>query len=192
MYAILKTGGKQYKVQAGDVIRVEKLMKDIGVEFDLTEVLCVGGEETFLGEPLLENAKVTVVVTHQAKAPKVIVFKKKRRQGYRRLKGHRQLYTELFVKAITAPNGQTVKAEKDPHVLDPAKREQRLMRLAEEKQNKDKTVDKEAKAAPKKKKSKKVTKKGGAKKRKTAKKATKKKTTTAKKKSSAKKKTKRS
>ncbi|MCB0390448.1 MAG: 50S ribosomal protein L21 [Bdellovibrionales bacterium] len=133
MYAILKTGGKQYKVQAGDVIRVEKLMKDIGSEFDLTEVLCVSGDETYVGEPVLSNAKVTVVVTNQAKAPKVIVFKKKRRQGYRRLKGHRQLYTELFVKSITAPNGETVNADSKPHVFDPVKREERLKKIAEEK-----------------------------------------------------------
>ncbi|MCB9027292.1 MAG: 50S ribosomal protein L21 [Bdellovibrionaceae bacterium] len=193
MYAILKTGGKQYKVQAGDVIRVEKLMKDIGVEFDFTDILCVGGEETFLGAPILENAKVTVVVTNQTKAPKVIVFKKKRRQGYRRLKGHRQLYTELFVKAITAPNGQTVKADGEPHVFDPAKKELRLKRLAEEKAAAPKVAKKVAKkAAPKKKTAKKTAaKKKTATKKKTAKKtATKKKT--AKKKASGKKKTKRS
>ncbi len=195
MYAILKTGGKQYKVKAGDVIRVEKLQKDLGVEFDLTEVLCVGGEETFFGQPILDNAKVTVVVTNQAKAPKVIVFKKKRRQGYRRLTGHRQLYTELFVKAITAPNGSTVKADVEPKVFDPDKKQERLQKLAEERVAAKKAggVKKvEAKKPAKKK----ATKKAAAKKKttgkkKVAKKSAAKKKTTAKK-ASAKKKTKRS
>ena len=87
MYAIIRTGGKQYKVEAGDIVRVEKLQKELGSEFDLTDVLMVGGEKTFVGSPTVDSAKVTVVVTSQSKAPKVIVFKKKRRQGYRRLKG---------------------------------------------------------------------------------------------------------
>ena len=74
MYAIIRTGGKQYKVQAGDLVKVEKLDRDLGTEFEMSDVLAVGGEKVFLGEPVLEGAKVTVVVTQQAKAPKVIVF----------------------------------------------------------------------------------------------------------------------
>jgi len=192
MYAILKTGGKQYKVQAGDVIRVEKLQKDLGVEFDLTEVLCVGGDETFFGQPVLDNAKVTVVVTHQAKAPKIIVFKKKRRQGYRRMQGHRQLYTELFVKSITAPNGSTVKADLEPKVYDPIKREERLKKLEAERAA-DKKADGATPAtkrvATKKATKKAVGKKKAAGKKKTAKKAAGKKAGT---KKTAKKKTKKS
>ncbi|MCB0351582.1 MAG: 50S ribosomal protein L21, partial [Bdellovibrionales bacterium] len=91
MYAIIRTGGKQYTVRAGDTVRVEKLPRELGSEFLMDEVLFVGGEQVHVGEPTLKDAKVTVVVTQQAKAPKVIVFKKKRRQGYRRLQGHRQL-----------------------------------------------------------------------------------------------------
>jgi large subunit ribosomal protein L21 len=198
MYAILKTGGKQYKVKAGDVIRVEKLQKELGVEFDLTEILCVGGgasgEETFLGQPTLDKAKVTVVVTNHAKSPKVIVLKKKRRQGYRRMKGHRQLYTELFVKAITAPNGSSVKADSEPKVFDPNKKEERLKKLAEAKAAEkaagpaEKT---EIKKSAKKKVAKKATakKKSGAKKKSSGKSSGKKKVA---KKATAKKKTKRS
>lgn len=181
MYAILKTGGKQYRVQAGDVIRVEKLQKDLGVEFDLTEVLCVGGDETFFGQPLLDNAKVTVVVTHQTKAPKIIVFKKKRRQGYRRMQGHRQLYTELFVKSITAPNGSTVKADQEPKVFDPVKREERLKRLEAERSADKKAAGSQPetkKVAAKKSAKKVVGKKKAAGKKKTAKKAAGKKTAT--------------
>jgi len=121
MYAIIRAGGKQYKVQAGDTVRVEKLEKNLGDIFDLPEVLMVGGDKTFVGQPLVQNAKVTAVVTRQAKAPKIIVFKKKRRQGYRRMQGHRQLFTELFIQSITSPEGQTVATEKRAQVIDPVK-----------------------------------------------------------------------
>ena len=184
MYAILKSGGKQYKVQAGDVIRVEKMQKDLGSEFELTEVLAIGGDKTFIGEPKVANAKVTVVVTNQEKAPKVIVFKKKRRQGYRRMQGHRQLYTELFIKAITSPEGDVSKTEDKPCVFDPEKKEARLAEKAEGKKLAKKPGAKKAagkkKTAKKKTAKKKVVKKKAAKK-KTAKKATAKKKTAKKK-----------
>lgn len=131
MYAIIRAGGKQYKVNPGQVLRVEKMPGELGSEMELTDVLFVGGEKSFVGQPVVENAKVTVVVTNQAKAPKVIVFKKRRRQGYRRMKGHRQLFTELFIKAITSPEGQTVEADGAPQVFDPVKKQERLKRLAE-------------------------------------------------------------
>jgi large subunit ribosomal protein L21 len=121
MYAIIRAGGKQYKVSAGDTVRVELLEKNLGDIFDLNEVLMVGGDKTFVGAPLVQNAKVTVVVTRQGRAAKVIVFKKKRRQGYRRMQGHRQFFTELFVKSITTPEGQTVAADRVAIVIDPAK-----------------------------------------------------------------------
>lgn len=105
MYAIIQTGGKQYKVQPGDTLRVERLEKNLGEEFDFTEVLAIGGDKTFIGEPTVSDAKVSVVVVNQARAPKVIVFKKKRRQGYRKMQGHRQYYTELFIKSISSPEG---------------------------------------------------------------------------------------
>ncbi|GIL17128.1 MAG: hypothetical protein BroJett040_08790 [Oligoflexia bacterium] len=117
MYAIIRTGGKQYKVQPGDVIRVEKLDQQLGSEFDLSDVLMVGGETPVVGQPTVQGAKVTLVVTKQAKDRKVIIFKKKRRQGYRRFKTHRQMFTELFVKAISH-GGKTAKADSDPVVID--------------------------------------------------------------------------
>ncbi len=130
MYAIIRTGGKQYKVQAGDLVKVEKLDRDLGTEFEMSDVLAVGGDKVFLGEPVLQGAKVTVVVTQQAKAPKVIVFKKKRRQGYRKMRGHRQLFTELFVKSITTPEGQTVTSDSQPPVMDPAAIEEKKAQKA--------------------------------------------------------------
>ncbi len=121
MYAIIRAGGKQYKVQAGDTVRVEKLEKNLGDQFDLAEVLMVGGDKAFVGSPLVQGAKVTAVVTRQAKAPKIIVFKKKRRQGYRRMQGHRQLFTELFIQSITTPEGTLFKTDKKAQVVDPVK-----------------------------------------------------------------------
>ena len=155
MYAIIRTGGKQYKVEAGDLLKVERLNADLGSELDLTEILFVGGDKTFIGKPVVEDAKVTAVVTKQAKAPKVIIFKKKRRQGYRRLKGHRQLFTELFITSITSPEGSVSKTDDKAPVVDVAA-------VAEDKQ-KERVAKKEArrkgelkespkkKAAPKKK-----------------------------------------
>lgn len=113
MYAIVRTGGKQYKVEAGRSFKVEKIEQPVGTEFELTDVLFIGGEKVLVGVPSVENAAVTVVISKQAKAPKIIVLKKKRRQGYRKLQGHRQAFTELFVKAISAP-GVSVKADKEP------------------------------------------------------------------------------
>ncbi len=121
MYAIIKSGGKQYTVKPGDVLRVEKLEADLGSELKLTEVVMVGGDKTFVGGKL-DKALVTVVVTNQLRAAKVVVFKKKRRQGYRRMGGHRQPYTEIFVKSITNPDGQTANAESKPLVFDPEKK----------------------------------------------------------------------
>jgi large subunit ribosomal protein L21 len=165
MYAIIRAGGKQYKVQAGDTVRVEKLEKNLGDTFDLTEVLMVGGDKSFIGAPLVQNAVVTVVVTRQAKGAKVTVFKKKRRQGYRRMAGHRQLYTELFVQSITTPEGQKSASEKKAQIIDPVKIQARKDAAAAEKKAtkraKSSTVETaETKtAAPKKKAAKKVAKK---------------------------------
>ncbi len=103
MYAIVRTGGKQYQVACGDQVRVEKLEGNVGDSVDLNDVLMVvEGEEVKIGRPLLENAKVTATIAEQGKGKKIIVFKKKRRKGYRLKKGHRQAYTALKIEAITA------------------------------------------------------------------------------------------
>ena len=149
MYAVIRTGGKQYKVKAGDVVRVEKLEKNLGDEFDMNEVLIVSGETTQFGSPLVKDAKVTVVVTQQSKNPKIIIFKRRRRQGYRRLTGHRQPYTELFVKSIVGPTGEKVVTEMSAPVKDPAKK---AAKMAAAKSGDKKAVKaKKAAAAPKKK-----------------------------------------
>ena len=94
-FAIFQTGGKQYRVQAGDVIKVEKLNADGTVEFD--QVLILGDR---VGAPFVDGARVVAQVVEQKRAPKVLVFKKKRRQNYRRTRGHRQHITVLKITEI--------------------------------------------------------------------------------------------
>ncbi len=103
MYAIVRTGGKQYQVACGDRLRVEKLAGNVGDTIDLADVLMVvDDEETKVGTPVLENAKVVAKIAEQGRAKKVIVFKKKRRKGYRLRRGHRQSYTALQIEEIKA------------------------------------------------------------------------------------------
>lgn len=90
MYAVIKSGGKQYKVAAGDVVKLEKLSAEEGKEVVFNEVLALGDT---IGSPLVEGASVKATVLKQARDAKVIVFKKKRRQNYRRKNGHRQYIT---------------------------------------------------------------------------------------------------
>jgi large subunit ribosomal protein L21 len=101
MYAVIRTGGKQYKVAPNDVIVVEKLLADKGSVVQFDEVLMVGGEgKTSVGAPLVAGAVVTATVLDQGLGDKVIVFKKRRRKNYRRKKGHRQAETTLRIAGI--------------------------------------------------------------------------------------------
>ena len=103
MYAIVRTGGKQYQVACGDILRVEKIVGNVGDTVDLNDVLMVvEGDEAKIGQPVLENAKVVAKIAEQGRAKKVIVFKKKRRKGYRLRRGHRQSFTGLQIEAIEA------------------------------------------------------------------------------------------
>ncbi len=102
MYAIVKTGGKQYRVAKDDVIRVERLPGEAGETITLGEVLMVGGDEPKVGAPLVDGASVAATVVAQDRNDKIIVFKKKRRQNYRRKRGHRQNVTVLRITDITA------------------------------------------------------------------------------------------
>jgi len=97
MFAVIKTGGKQYKVAPNDVIRVEKLAGEAGETVTLDQVLMVGDK---IGAPTVAGASVTATVLEQTRADKVIIFKKKRRQNYRRKKGHRQELTVLRITNI--------------------------------------------------------------------------------------------
>jgi large subunit ribosomal protein L21 len=98
--AIIRTGGKQFTVEPGSTVRVPSLKDEVGASVDL-EVLAVGeGKETKVGSPLIEGAKVTATVVDHGRAPKIVVFKKKRRKQYKRTKGHRQGYTTLKIESI--------------------------------------------------------------------------------------------
>ncbi len=101
MYAIIATGGKQYKVAEGDVIRVEKLDVEAGAEYVFDQVLAIGGDELVIGQPTVEGASVKATVVGQARAKKVIVYKYKRKTGYHKKNGHRQAYTELKIDSIS-------------------------------------------------------------------------------------------
>ena len=103
MYAIVKTGGKQYKVAQGDVLFVEKLEANEGDVVTLDQVLAVAGENGLtVGAPVVEGATVTAKVVAQGKAKKVIVYKYKAKKDYRRKQGHRQPYTKLVIESINA------------------------------------------------------------------------------------------
>ena len=102
MYAVVKTGGKEYKITEGDIIRVEKLEGNVGDPVTLKDVLMVGKEgEIQVGVPHLTQAVVTGEIVQQVKGKKVLIFKMKRRKNYRRLRGHRQNYTYLKVNDIS-------------------------------------------------------------------------------------------
>ncbi len=101
MFAVVKTGGKQYKVVPGEVLRVEKIDAEVGSEIELPDVLMVmDGDSIQVGEPLLDNAVVKAKVLEHGKSKKVIVFKKKRRKGYKKKVGHRQQFTTLEIQEV--------------------------------------------------------------------------------------------
>ena len=101
MYAIIKTGGKQYRISPGDVLRVERLPGERGDEVILDQVLLVtDGDAVQVGQPLVPNATVRTEIVRQGKSKKVLIFKKKRRKNYRRKQGHRQLFTALQINEI--------------------------------------------------------------------------------------------
>jgi large subunit ribosomal protein L21 len=103
MYAVIRTGGKQYRVSPGDSVEVEKLPYEVGEQIELDEVLLVAnGSGTQIGRPLVEGAKVKATVTRQARGRKVIVFKFRSSNRYRRKRGHRQHYTRLRIDEIVA------------------------------------------------------------------------------------------
>ena len=101
VYAVVKTGGKQYRVEEGDVVRVEKLNGEIGETLALDQVFFIGGDgQAKIGTPILTEAKVTAEIVEQRLAKKIIVFKKKKRKGYSRKQGHRQKLTTLRIVEI--------------------------------------------------------------------------------------------
>ncbi len=102
MYAVIRTGGKQYKVQEEQVLEVEKLDGDKGSQIEFDDILLYSDGETItLGSPKVENAIVKAEIIEQARDKKTLVFKYKRRKGYRKMRGHRQHYTQIKIGSIT-------------------------------------------------------------------------------------------
>ena len=107
MYAVIVTGGRQYRVAQGEVLRVEKLVADIGDEFKLDQVLMIGeGEGVTVGAPLVAGALVTVKVKSHGRADKIRIVKFRRRKNHRKETGHRQHYTEIEIVGITGASGK--------------------------------------------------------------------------------------
>lgn len=101
MYAIVQTGGKQYRVQEGDILKIEKLEGGAGDKLTLDQVLMVKDDNgTRIGTPTVQDARVTVAVIEQGREKKIVVFKYKKRKNYRRKQGHRQAYTKVIVEKI--------------------------------------------------------------------------------------------
>ena len=103
MYAVIKTGGKQYRVQAGLKLKIEQIPADVGSELVIDQVLMIAdGENVSLGKPLLSGASVVSIVLEQGRHDKVRIFKLRRRKHYQKHQGHRQNYTEIQITGITA------------------------------------------------------------------------------------------
>jgi large subunit ribosomal protein L21 len=103
MYAVVRTGGKQYTVREGDLIQTERINGEVGDVVELKDVLLVCGEKAFkVGTPSVSKARVVGKIVEQGKAKKIVVFKMKRRKNVRRKRGHRQLYTKLMISRIKA------------------------------------------------------------------------------------------
>ncbi len=100
MYAVFRTGGKEYRVSPGDVVRVEKVPGEAGAGVEFNHVLAVRKKSLTVGTPLVENARVTGVIVRNARSPKVSVLKYKRKKQYRRTTGHRQAFSEVLIKDI--------------------------------------------------------------------------------------------
>lgn len=149
MYAVIETGGKQYRVREGDVVRVERLDHEVGsaVEIDAVHLLSDEGDVQ-VGRPLLDGARVRTTVIEQGRGSKVVAFKKKRRKGYRRKVGHRQPFTALRVDEILAPGGKGgAKKKKAKGKAAPEKDEEKAADKATEKKAEKATKKKAAKKA---------------------------------------------
>ena len=121
MFAVIRTGGKQYRVAAGDELTVEKLPAEAGESVEFNEVLMLGGDQPAVGTPLVEGAAVKAEVVEQTRGPKVVSFKKRRRKhGSKRIRGHRQHLTLVRVTEIVGAGGAAPKSRKAAKKTEPA------------------------------------------------------------------------
>ena len=157
MYAVIKTGGKQYKVSKDDIISVEKLSEDTGKKIKLNEVLIISDKgKPIVGDPLIKGASVEAEIMDHSRAAKITVFKKKRRHNYRRKKGHKQNITNLKILSINASQGKTKASnteEKKTTTKKAAPKKAAPKKVAtksKKTEDKPKKSDKKAKSEPKK------------------------------------------
>ena len=150
MYALVRTGGKQYRVAKDDTILVERIAADEGAEVILDDVVMLGdGDKVTVGTPRVEGAAVSATVVSQTRGPKIIIFRRKRRKNHRRTQGHRQDLTLLKINAI-AEDGKSLKPKAAP-AKKAASKEEAAPKAAAKKAAAKKAAPKaEAKAAPKK------------------------------------------
>ena len=132
MYAIIKTGGKQYRVQENDEFRVEKLDAQVGDKVVFDEVVAVGGEELVVGTPFVEGYAVEAEVLEQGKADKVIIYKYKAKKDYRRKNGHRQPYTLVKVTGIGAAKAAKNESAADAEAPNASMKKDELLAIAKE------------------------------------------------------------
>ena len=150
MYALVRTGGKQYRVAKDDTILVERIAADEGAEVILDDVVMLGdGDKVTIGTPRVEGAAVTATVVSQTRGPKIIIFRRKRRKNHRRTQGHRQDLTLLKINAI-AEDGKSLKPKAAPAKKAAAKEEAAPKAAAKKAAAKKAAPKAEAKAAPKK------------------------------------------
>jgi len=123
MFAVIRTGGKQYRVAAEDVIKIEKVSGDPGEIVQFGEVLLVGGDNVMVGAPTVAGASVAAEVLEQGRGPKVIAFKKRRRKNSRRKRGHRQEFTMVRVTEILTDGAKPSKSAKPKRAATPPKAE---------------------------------------------------------------------
>ena len=157
MYALVRTGGKQYRVAKDDTILVERIAADEGAEVILDDVVMLGdGDKVTIGTPRVEGAAVSATIVSQTRGPKIIIFRRKRRKNHRRTQGHRQDLTLLKINAI-AEDGKSLKPKAAPAKKAAAKEEAAPKAAAKKAAAKKAAPKAEAKAAPKKTAAKKAT-----------------------------------
>ena len=157
MYAVIKTGGKQYKVSKDDIISVEKLSEDTGKKIKLNDVLIISDKgKPIVGDPLIKGASVEAEIMDHSRAAKITVFKKKRRHNYRRKKGHKQNITNLKILSINASQGKTKASDTEEKKTTTKKAApkkaapKKVATKSKKTEDKPKKSDKKAKSEPKK------------------------------------------
>ncbi|MSO64529.1 MAG: 50S ribosomal protein L21 [Alphaproteobacteria bacterium] len=144
MYAVIRTGGKQYRVSPNDVIRVEKLPAAAGTVIDFADILSFGDAKgATIGTPLVQGALVKAEVVEQIKDDKVIIFKRHRRKHFRRTNGHRQRLTVLRITEIAGPDGQTMTAAEAKAAAKPKVKKAKKAKTADKKKKKESAEEKE-------------------------------------------------